>query len=33
LAGDVQAVLADGRVSFQNQEVAFVIADRPLHRR
>jgi carbon-monoxide dehydrogenase large subunit len=27
LAGDVQAVLADGRVSFQNQEVAFVVAD------
>ncbi len=27
LAGDVQAVLADGKVSFQNQEVAFVIAD------
>jgi carbon-monoxide dehydrogenase large subunit len=27
LAGDVQAVLADGRVSFQNQEVAFVIAE------
>ena len=27
LAGDVQAVLADGHVSFQNQEVAFVIAD------
>jgi carbon-monoxide dehydrogenase large subunit len=26
LAGDVQAVLADGRVSFQNQEIAFVIA-------
>jgi len=26
LAGDVQAVLADGRVSFQNQEVAFVVA-------
>ncbi|HQT44003.1 MAG TPA: aerobic carbon-monoxide dehydrogenase large subunit, partial [Halothiobacillus sp.] len=27
LAGDVQAVLADGHVSFQNQEVAFVVAD------
>lgn len=27
LAGDVQAVLADGKVSFQNQEVAFVIAE------
>jgi carbon-monoxide dehydrogenase large subunit len=27
LAGDVQAVLADGRVGFQNQEVAFVIAE------
>ena len=27
LAGDVQAVLADGKVLFQNQEVAFVIAD------
>ena len=27
LAGDVQAVLADGKVSFQNQEVAFVVAD------
>jgi aerobic carbon-monoxide dehydrogenase large subunit len=27
LAGDVQAVLADGYVSFQNQEVAFVVAD------
>src|ERR1700753_2526773 len=26
LAGDVQAVLADGKVSFQNQEVAFVVA-------
>jgi carbon-monoxide dehydrogenase large subunit len=27
LAGDVQMVLADGKVLFQNQEVAFVIAD------
>ncbi len=27
LAGDVQAVLADGRVSFQNQEIAFVVAE------
>lgn len=27
LAGDVQAVLADGIVSFQNQEIAFVVAD------
>ena len=27
LAGDVQAVLADGKVHFQNQEVAFVIAE------
>ena len=27
LAGDVQAVLADEKVLFQNQEVAFVIAD------
>ena len=27
LAGDVQAVLADAKVSFQNQEVAFVVAD------
>jgi carbon-monoxide dehydrogenase large subunit len=27
LAGDVQAVLADGKVSFQNQEVAFVVAE------
>ena len=27
LAGDVQAVLADGKVLFQNQEIAFVIAD------
>lgn len=27
LAGDVQAVLADGHVNFQNQEVAFVVAD------
>ncbi|MGS0893275.1 aerobic carbon-monoxide dehydrogenase large subunit [Burkholderia stagnalis] len=27
LAGDVQAVLADGKVAFQNQEVAFVVAD------
>lgn len=27
LAGDVQAVLADGLVSFQNQEIAFVIAE------
>jgi carbon-monoxide dehydrogenase large subunit len=26
LAGDVQAVLADGKVCFQNQEIAFVIA-------
>ena len=26
LAGDVQMVLADGKVLFQNQEVAFVIA-------
>ena len=30
LAGDVQMVLADGKVLFQNQEVAFVVADRPL---
>ena len=29
LAGDVQMVLADGKVLFQNQEVAFVIAERP----
>ena len=27
LAGDVQAVLADGKVLFQDQEVAFVIAE------
>ena len=27
LAGDVQAVLADEKVHFQNQEIAFVIAD------
>ena len=27
LAGDVQAVLADEKVSFQNQEVAFVVAE------
>ncbi|HUG62430.1 MAG TPA: molybdopterin cofactor-binding domain-containing protein, partial [Methylomirabilota bacterium] len=27
LAGDVQAVLADGKVVFQNQEIAFVIAE------
>ena len=27
LAGDVQMVLADGKVLFQNQEVAFVVAD------
>ena len=27
LAGDVQAVLADEKVLFQNQEVAFVVAD------
>src|SRR5207344_2218064 len=27
LAGDVQAVLADEKVLFQNQEVAFVIAE------
>ena len=27
LAGDVQMVLADGKVLFQNQEVAFVIAE------
>src|SRR6266567_3958746 len=27
LAGDVQIVLADGKVLFQNQEVAFVVAD------
>ncbi|HWW46442.1 MAG TPA: aerobic carbon-monoxide dehydrogenase large subunit [Xanthobacteraceae bacterium] len=27
LAGDVQAVLADGKVLFQNQEVAFVVAE------
>ena len=33
LAGDVQMVLADGKVLFQNQEVAFVVADRPLCRR
>src|SRR6476661_5031626 len=26
LAGDVQMVLADGKVLFQNQEVAFVVA-------
>ena len=32
LAGDVQMVLADGKVLFQNQEVAFVIAERPLRR-
>ena len=29
LAGDVQMVLADGKVLFQNQEVAFVVADEP----
>ena len=33
LAGDVQMVLADGYVLFQNQEVAFVIADNPRGRR
>ena len=33
LAGDVQAVLAEEKVLFQNQEVAFVIAERPLRRR
>ena len=27
LAGDVQMVLADGKVLFQGQEVAFVVAD------
>ena len=27
LAGDVQAVLADDKVLFQNQEVAFVVAE------
>ena len=27
LAGDVQMVLADGKVLFQNQEVAFVVAE------
>jgi carbon-monoxide dehydrogenase large subunit len=27
LAGDVQAVLADGKVHFQNQEIAFVVAE------
>lgn len=27
LAGDVQAVLADGKVHFQNQEVVFVVAE------
>ena len=27
LAGDVQAVLADGKVLFQGQEVAFVVAE------
>ena len=27
LAGDVQAVLAEGKVLFQNQEIAFVVAD------
>ena len=27
LAGDVQMVLADGKVLFQNQEIAFVVAD------
>ena len=27
LAGDVQAVLADGKVLFQGQEIAFVIAE------
>lgn len=27
LAGDVQAVLADGKVCFQNQEIAFVVAE------
>src|ERR1700760_1935954 len=27
LAGDVQAVLADGKISFQDQEVAFVIGE------
>src|SRR5262245_58005411 len=27
LAGDVQMVLADGKVLFQNQEIAFVVAE------
>ena len=27
LAGDVQAVLAEDKVLYQNQEVAFVVAD------
>ena len=26
LAGDVQMVLADGKVLFQNQEIAFIVA-------
>jgi carbon-monoxide dehydrogenase large subunit len=33
LAGDVQMVLADGKVLFQNQEVAFVIAESRAGRR
>ena len=33
LAGDVQMVLADGKVLFQNQEIAFVVATRPAKRR
>jgi carbon-monoxide dehydrogenase large subunit len=27
LAGDTQMLLADGKVLFQNQEVAFVVAE------
>src|SRR5690348_18363992 len=33
LAGDTQMVLADGKVLFQNQEVAFVVAERSEERR
>ena len=32
LSGDTQAVLATDKVRFQGQEVAAVIAERPLHR-
>ena len=33
LSGDTQAVLATDKVRFQGQEVAAVVADRPVHRR